>query len=238
MIQELIDYGLSPKEVEVYLAGLKAGLCTAATLSKIIGISRPSIYDIIESLNKKGLVSIIKKEKNYFKVIEPDLLLERLDERREKLKKIIPELIDITDSLIETPKVEFFEGKQGIKNAVEDMLKYKKIIMYGASKKGDDIFGSYTSNFALKRAENKVYLWAIIEQNVPIHMIKYPVKKYTKIKTSGFFKNHDCAYFIYSNKIIIISLKNELTCLRITSKIMAESQKKIFNYFWKNEKKT
>lgn len=234
MKEELQAYGLSDKEIEIYLAGLKAGSVTANGLSERSGIRRSTVYEVVESLKKKGLVTSLKKDKKfYFEMVQPASLIGLLKEKERMIESILPDLNKINQSLSEKPRIEFFEGVIGIKHALLEMLNYKEIRVYGASKIGDQILGSYTSNFAKKRAERKVKMYAIIESNIPKHMMEKDVAKVTKIKTLPLFNNHQNAYFIYGDKLIIVTLGEELTAIRITSKLLAESQRKIFESFWK-----
>ncbi|MBR9701903.1 hypothetical protein GOV13_03195 [Candidatus Pacearchaeota archaeon] len=234
MKKELLEYGLTDKEAEIYLAALKAGECTANRLSELTGMRRSTIYDIVESLKRKGLlISFKKNKKYYFNASPPESLLNRLKEKEDVVKRILPSLNKLTKALPEKPALQLFEGKIGIKNAVEDMLNSREILIYGAAKAGDEVFGVYTENFARKRVEKKIMLKAVIGSDVPEHMIDKDVKRFTKIRILESFKNHNSAYFIYDDKLIIITLGEELIAIRIKSPLLAESQRKVFNVLWK-----
>ncbi len=237
MREQLQKYGLSKKETEVYLACLKVGESTASRLSEITEIRRSTIYEVIESLKKKGLVTSFRKNnKYYFNAIKPQELISLLREKERMIKEILPSLNKLSKTFYEKPKVELFEGMSGIKNAVTDMLNHKEILSYGASKKGDEIFDSFIENFARKRVEKKVLLKGVFEKEFSKHMLDKEIKKYTKIRTSNFFKDHNSVYFIYGNKIIIINLEPELVAIKITSSLLIQSQKKIFEMLWRFSK--
>lgn len=233
MEEELREYGLSEKEVKLYLANLKAGDSTANRLSELTGIRRTTVYEVIEALKKKGIISSYSKEKKlFFTAAKPETLISRLKEKEETIKRILPELNLLINAVSEKPEVQLFEGVTGIKNAIDDMLKSKEILVYGATNMGDSIFGAYIPNFAKKRAEKKIMLRAIIESNVPTHMTEKEVKKYTKIKTLDFLKDHKTAYFIYDDKLIITTLGEELRAMKLKSQVLIESQKIIFEFLW------
>ncbi|MCF7910230.1 hypothetical protein K9L16_00980 [Candidatus Pacearchaeota archaeon] len=234
MKQELLEYGLSEKEVEVYLAGLKAGECTANRFSELTGIRRSTVYEILESLKKKGLILSFKKNNKYFfSSAKPETIISRLKEKQDKIRKILPDLKGLMKSVPEKPGVQLFEGKIGIKNAVEEMLNFKEILIYGASKMGDEIFGHYTEAFARKRVEKKIMMKAVLEKGFSEHMSDKNISKYTKVRVLDFFKNHNSAYFIYGNNLLVISLRNELVAIKIKSPVLVESQKQIFDLMWK-----
>ena len=58
MEYELKQYGLSEKEIQIYLACLKKGSATTNDLSSLTGIRRSTVYEVIESLKKKSLMKI------------------------------------------------------------------------------------------------------------------------------------------------------------------------------------
>ena len=234
MKNELIEYGLSDKEADIYLAGLKAGECTANRFSELTGIRRSTVYEVLESLKKRGLiVSFIKNKKYFFSPVKPETLVSILKEREEKIKRILPELNGLISSDFEKPKVQMFEGKVGIKNAVEDMLNFKEVLIYGASKMGDEIFEHYTENFARRRVKKKVLMRAVLGRDFSSHMVDKEIRKYTKVRTLKDFDSHNSAYFIYGDNVLVINLGNEIFATRVKSSVLAESQRKIFELFWR-----
>lgn len=237
MKEELIEYGLNEKEAEIYLAALREGSSTANRISELTGIRRSTVYEVVESLKKKGLIGQVRKDKKfYFTASKPTTLVKSIKEKEEKIKKIIPDLEKISNTRIEKSKVESYEGLRGIKAISEEMLFSKEIWIYGSSNIADKILGHYTENFARRRVENKILLKAIIEKDVPQYMKKGNVKKYTKIKTNSFFKSHDCAYFICKDFFLIITLGEELSAIKIINSNLLKSQKKMFEYLWKTSK--
>jgi len=237
MKEALRQYGLSEKEIDIYLTCLKSGHVTANRISDLSGIRRSTVYEVLESLKKKGLISSFKKEKKYyFSAANPQTLISLLKEREKSIAEILPDLKKIMTSVHEKPKIELFEGLRGIKGAVEDMLNHNEIKGYGASIVADKVFGSFTANFAMKRVENKVMLKGVLEKNIPSHMLEKDVRKYTQMRTLELFKDHNSAYFIYSDKVIIITLGEELVAMRITNPLFVESQLKIFTFLWDNAK--
>ncbi len=60
----LLSIGFSVKEIKVYLSSLELGESSVLDISKNSRINRTTIYPIIDSLTKKGLISLIQKGKN------------------------------------------------------------------------------------------------------------------------------------------------------------------------------
>ena len=66
IIYVLKNLGFEDKEIKIYLYLIKNPNSTVLQISKNIGIDRTTIYDILERLITKGIVSfIIKNNTNY-----------------------------------------------------------------------------------------------------------------------------------------------------------------------------
>ena len=77
--EKLKEFGLNNKETDVYLACLELGESSVNEIAIKSNIKRTTIYDILESLIKKGLISQTQRgSKRKFFAEEP-----------EKIKKII-----------------------------------------------------------------------------------------------------------------------------------------------------
>ena len=59
----LENIGLTDGEIKVYLALIKLGSSTSGPITDKSGVSRSKIYNILERLIQKGLVSYTIKEK-------------------------------------------------------------------------------------------------------------------------------------------------------------------------------
>src|SRR3989344_3663074 len=135
MEQELKEFGLTDNEVKVYLACLKLGTALVQGIAKKANTYRTYTYEILKSLIEKGLVSyVIKNGKQYFEVAEPEKLLNILKEKETKINKILPDLKNIYKTSIEKPKVELYEGKEGLKTILDDIIRTKgEVLVYGST---------------------------------------------------------------------------------------------------------
>ena len=68
MKEILKDLGLLENELAIYLALLKIGSSTAATIADKTGLYRPYVYDNLNRLMEKGIVSVVLKDnKKHFR---------------------------------------------------------------------------------------------------------------------------------------------------------------------------
>src|SRR4030042_5992747 len=123
--KDLEQLGLSEKEAKVYLAVLELGEANIQQIAQKSGVKRTTAYDIINSLKEKRLLTeITKGKKAFFSAEDPRKLERQLDEKKETLKKILPELLSITNLLDTKPHIKFYEGNDGIKEVYKDTLDY------------------------------------------------------------------------------------------------------------------
>lgn len=78
----LEELGLSDKESKVYLALLEVETDSVIDLAKKTDINRTTIYPVLESLSKKGLISEVKVDKKIRYAAESPERLETYVERR------------------------------------------------------------------------------------------------------------------------------------------------------------
>jgi predicted transcriptional regulator len=129
MINELESLGLTEGEAKAYVALLEIGVSTVGPIAKKSGISYSKIYEVLQRLLEKGLVSFIVKEKTrYYRSVAPNRLKDYLEKQKEevvkkekKLKKLMPELKKITMN-VKKQEAEIFLGMKGLKSAYENFL--------------------------------------------------------------------------------------------------------------------
>lgn len=130
--QFLEEVGLSEKEAKVYLALLQVDRDTIPDLSKRTGVNRTTVYPVLESLQKKGLVSEVQEGKKVTYMAEPPERLETFVERQKvvfeekaaRLKDMIPQIKSIQRESGERPVVKYFEGRDGAISAYEEFYTF------------------------------------------------------------------------------------------------------------------
>ena len=102
---ELRKLGLKEKEVGVYLAALELGFTSVQNIARRASLSRPTVYEIIKELIKKGLMREIKRqgtirgERTYFAAESPDALLGLLRVQKREIDEKEREFIRIISTL-------------------------------------------------------------------------------------------------------------------------------------------
>ncbi len=122
--------GLSANETAVLLVLLENGHMFVAAIARAAKLNRTTTYGVLKLLGEKGLVSSIRKEGAIrYQSIAPDQLPAYIERRRESLEESKDQLIELIPQIKllrskgkTLPKVQFFEGKEGVMQAYEDTL--------------------------------------------------------------------------------------------------------------------
>ena len=136
--EELKELGLDENEIKVYLGCLREGGTNVKEISLKSGLIRTTVYGVLQSLMKKGLVSEVDKEGiKFYRAASPSELLSILDQKRERINAIIPELERIQHAIPKMYDIEFFEGKNGVKVITNDIISVPNSVVkvMGAGKK-------------------------------------------------------------------------------------------------------
>jgi sugar-specific transcriptional regulator TrmB len=128
--QKLQELGFSEKEVVVYLALLEMGSAIASDIAKKAKLNRSTTYVILESLEKRGLISVTdRRGATLYNSTPPEQLIQYLEGVAKRYsglaseaKKLLPELKFSRRESAPAPRVQLFEGSEGVKTVYEDTL--------------------------------------------------------------------------------------------------------------------
>ena len=127
----LSSLGLSNAETRMYLSGLELGPTSVQVIAKKAKISRTAAYEIIESLQKRGLVSSFMRDKKRFFVSEdPERAAQHFREQIELMTKRITEFDKAVPEMKllvggERPAVRFYEGREAVLSLFHDVSEVK-----------------------------------------------------------------------------------------------------------------
>lgn len=137
---ELRKLDLTEKEVKIYLAGLELGPCSVQKIAELVNVARPTTYEIIKRLEKKGLFEEGKeKKKKFFSARSPENILGLLRTQKRELEEKEREFVRIISTLeskYSKEQVKIFNGKEGLL-AIEEIISFSstsKIIIFNREK--------------------------------------------------------------------------------------------------------
>jgi len=255
MNEEILkEIGLSESEKRVYLALLELGDSTRGEIVNKSGVAGSKIYELLEKLRDKGLVSIyIQNKIKHFKPTNPHQLLNYLEAKKEKLdtiekqtKSLIPTLLSLYNSSKEDEEVELITGMKGLevifREQIEELKKGENCYViggtWGTGEVKESIIQSFFEKIHMMREKKKIQtkmLFTLSQKGITEKLYtkhKYPstTKKYIE-HTSPVATN------VYKNKTIITIFGKKITSILIRSQDVADSFIEYFNLLWKIAKK-
>ncbi len=235
----LKEYGLTEKETKVYLALLPLGSINLQEIAKKVDFPRTTVYNTLNYLFKKGLVSkIIKRGVTYFEASSPKKLIDTILQRKEILEKALPELEGLKKSTRESSSVEIYEGIEGISTILSDVFKIKQQTYYfGSYSLSVEVLKHLPEHSRTLRLDKKIPAKIIIDRYDEETFHKPAYKKITEIRFLDSMKDFPCMIFIYGNNVALYTLKEELVGVIIKNKQAAEAMKLVFDMYWKLAKK-
>ena len=123
MIEQILTAnGFSRKEAIVYLAILEAGEITVSHIANKTHLKRTSVYDILESLKEKGVVSITKRKGvQQVSALSPRNLVGQFLQAATMAEQALPQLMELAYSSPLKPRMRFYEGMDGLREILRDM---------------------------------------------------------------------------------------------------------------------
>lgn len=242
----LQSFGLSEKEVDVYVALLELGKGSVTKISQKAGINRTTGYDILGSLVNKKLVSVSGKEPKQEYAAEPptaitEYLKRRISQTEEfirKAKEIEPELVTL-HAIENRPRVRFYEGNEGLEYAYEDTLTSSETIRaYASVEDVQNTLPNYFPEYFKRRAQKNIRIRAIFPRTAAaLELIKHngEEKREALLVPADTF-NFSPEINIYDNKIMIADWREKLGII-IESAEIADAMKKIYELAWKEAKR-
>jgi len=232
-IEKLKKIGLNLNEAKIYLVLLELGSALAGKISKESQINRTTIYDSLERLIEKGLVTYtISANRKVFKPVAPERLLDQIKEKEESIKEILPELNQLFKQAKEREESNIYKGRKGIKSILNDILGYREYIAFGSSGKFLEIMKYDFVLFQKEKKRKKINARVILSKSSKnTEQVKLAFTKFRFIPDEF---TAPTTTFVYNNKTAIIVWSEIPIATLIISKEVSESYRKYFELLWKN----
>lgn len=236
----LQNFGLNDKEAEVYLAALELGMATGFQIYKKTSLKKPTVYYILEELQRKNLVALTKKEnKSYYIAENPESIRKNFEDKLTSFNELLPQLLSLYKTQGARPKLKFYEGIEGLKEVFNDTLKYKSEILAFASEGFYTKLGrDFAENYLKRRVKNNIPVRGIVPATEMLErkFIRRNIAHFRSAKLiNGKKYNFPIEINIYANKVALMSFRDELGLI-IESDEINRMMRMIFEFFWKTLK--
>lgn len=239
---ELEKLGFTTEEVNIYIALLEIGGGFVSSIARKAYAHRVTTYNTLHNLEKKGFVKKTKKRGIvFYYAINPQVILNQIEEKYNTARAIVPELIDLQNVFSFKPKIQFFEGKNEVLEIFKDLLSAEsEVIGYTNFEKATILFPEEVSAYTetvLKIGKkhrllcpNDEFHSEYISQSLKRRIDANILEIFTVNPKQFSFKN---ALYIYDDKVSTISFASEeVMGVIIESKDNAETNRAIFNLAW------
>lgn len=235
----LIKIGLTKNETDVYLCLLQLEEALAGEISKKTRISRTYIYDTIEKLTRKGLVSyVVRNGRRFYRAASPNRLIDYLQEQESKVNLILPQLLLLHKPLPKKPLVEVYDGREGMKNIYTIMFKVKpkEWRLLGSSGKAEEVVGhDFLDIMESRRAKLKIKFKCLMnptEQAMKrgCELVKFPLTEVRYLKQD--YVSPVSVYLFGEFTALMLWIKEKPLAVLIQDEDITNSFIEHFNVLW------
>lgn len=245
----LEELGLSENESVLYHICLKYPQSTVKELGAHSPFPRTMLYHVLNQLIRRGLVSTsTDKWRTVYISESPERLYDLLAQKEKEFEKqaqsirgLIPQLKNRYKLSTQQPSVRVFEGIEGYKKALEDIIlsKPEAVFAYQASgkrKPGLEVRELHEARRIAKKIKKRTLFFESAEALKKIS--KLPYNDFTEWRsTKRHSENFNVDFMLYDGKILYTNYgKHEPKTILIEDGALYEMQKSIFLEQWKEGK--
>jgi HTH-type transcriptional regulator, sugar sensing transcriptional regulator len=235
-LKMLTELGLSPTETRVYLASLKLGPTSVQEIAKNAKLSRTASYDVIASLQERGLMSTFERgKKKFFTAEDPERAVSYFKGRVHDMEDqidIFSRSLDEMKMLAggERPTVRFFEGQEALHALFSDVdAAHPKEILELA-----DIDNAYTKLDEKILIEARKVLDPRKLKIKALHRgeLRNPMEGAEYCRLLPEFGEIQGEIWIYGNRVAFVKFVGKMVTVIIESDNFASTARVLFNAAW------
>ncbi len=234
----LIDFGLSEYEAMVYIASLSLGPATVNEIAKNSGVKRTTVYPVIEGLKRKGIMNIeVKGLKKSFVAESPEKLEGIIEQKKDRLKSMIPELSAIQNLKSNESFIKYYEGVEGVKTVYDSILDGLKpgdeYLIISDMERFLKMDREYFTSFIERRAKLNLRTRTIFQdtEDAKYHK-KFELNNNWTIKILEKKVDLKANLVILPNKVVITQIIDPIITIVIENRSVVEIQREQFNIIW------
>jgi sugar-specific transcriptional regulator TrmB len=249
--ETLKSLGLTDSESKVYLALLKLGISSKTAIIKEAKIAPSKLYNILDKLADKGLVSMIIKDnvKNY-SAANPSKIKEYLETKKEEIEKqqenlnsLLKKFENLQKEKINETKAEIYFGWKGMETVysriISELKEGQEAFVLGASagtnkEKTKEFFIKYGIHSTIRKKAN---VKIIFDENSRDYVKEAEKESGIKYNKRFLQKSSPVEIAFTLGYTAIVILKEEPIIIVIQDKETSKSFIEYFNELWNIAKK-
>ncbi|MCU0680260.1 MAG: hypothetical protein MUF50_03095 [Planctomycetes bacterium] len=253
MLKDIFEkFQLQAVHADIYSILLESGPLSAGNIIKRLNMPRSTVYGLLNDLKNKNL--LLQSEKNDIKIwqaVSPEKINEVLGEEINNLEntkmdfsEILPLLLSKQNHNFISPKFSYFEGAEGLRNAMKDVLLYRDLVTEAFWPMSDmlDVLGpDFLAGYNIKRIRQNIALKVIWPEDKKVNVSKNQFlgtgkELLRELRIADHKLNCSMGYWIYGNKVLFISSRKESFAFIVESLELTQLLRSQFDFFWKNSK--
>ncbi len=238
----LEEIGLSPNEAKIYETLVNIGASSLNKLSTESNVHRRNVYDSVDKLIKKGLVTeeFISGTK-FVRAIDPSRLLDIVREKEAKVNSILPALEERFKARHIKEEAVIYRGIEGFKNYLKDILEEDEpVYLLGAKAFWlDERLKYFVPKFDNERVKQGIHFKHIYDYEVKLmapeildlrlNEYKFLPKEYSSAVAIDVFGDHVVTFYGVGPG----HLAEEPVQFTVVSSKIADGYRKYFDFMWK-----
>jgi len=250
MYQDILqELGLSKNEAKIYETLLREGESPVGNIAEKSSIHRRNVYDSLARLIEKGLVfEVLERTENQYQAVDPGKLSELIQEKVQKLDKILPNLSQMYESKPYREELFMYRGTEGWKNYLNDVLRIGNLsgdilLLSAVDVIKDTKVDQYMENFYREIRRKKIDFKVLYRADTGIvgGKVQGPLAKIAKYRVLS--KKYPVGaaatvvgdrVFLFSDTFVQGNVEPDTVITVIKNKDIAESFRVIFASLWDN----
>ena len=228
-----VELGLPATETKVYVASLKLGPTSVQEISKEAGISRTACYDMIASLQERGLMtSFDRGKKRFFVAADPDRAASYFKGRMHDMEDRVAVFVKTLDELRlvtggERPTVRFYEGREALFALFSD-LELVKPKMFREVSNIDTVY-EFLDPAILKEARGTLDLSKTDLKMLHRGPVRHPRPGGTYCQMPDDFEDFNGDIWLYGNRVAFVEFVGKMMTIIIESDVFSKMAIMLFD---------
>jgi len=238
LLEILEKIGLSQHESQVYLASLSLGSNTILNIGKESGLPRTTVYSIVESLKKKGLMFVEEKGfKKCYVPQNPKQLESVLEQRKDEFQKMLPEFSALYNLPESEGLIQYFEGFDSTKTVyntlINDIKKNEEYLVIADQASWYEQDPKFFQNFMERRAKLPIKIRMLLQDTPLAREHKKFQKNWNltiKLLPKGTHLNTDLV--ITPQHVMVQQFNPPIMALLINNQSIIKMHQQLFEVMW------
>lgn len=232
----LEELGFSKREIKAYIALLRLGSTTVGEIIKKTSIPSSKIYEVLNRLQNKGLVSyVIIRNIKHYQASDPAAIINSLDDKRKKVAELLPSLEAQKEFIGKRQSVEIYEGQKAIfslfNSLIADAKPWEKYMVFSVQEEKTKEAHLFFKNLSTRRKPKKLDVLILRgASNRPANE-----GKHTKVKIRYTSFDFPEGMTIFQDNVILLNWTNR-SAIRIQSKSFSKQFSNFFMQLWAKAK--